>query len=93
MWSVLLHYKFIEIVIESQKVVVAVIDEQLEGADCVSGSVAAFYLFAHVADGILQLLVGLLAVLGNNLSLQAFVSFGSNLNSASIIPYRTFISK
>ena len=49
---------FLSVIVESQKVVVAVVDEQLEGADRISGSVAAFHLFAHIADRILQVFEG-----------------------------------
>ena len=37
---------------------ITIVDKQLEGADCVSCTSPAFYLFAHVADRILQILEG-----------------------------------
>ena len=79
---------FLGVIIESQKVVVAVVDEQLEGADYVPGSVAAFHLFAHVADRILQVLEGdLLRCVGFAVQVAAHsvVDGGDVVHHASIV--------
>ena len=47
---------FLRVVVKSQKIVVAVVDKQLEGTDFVSCAFPAFHLGTHVADRILQIL-------------------------------------